>query len=95
MKIEYVTDEPRTTAAGVTAIDLDLDVIGWPDGRVVLDDADEFDLHTELFGYPDATVAAAQATADDLVAAVTARAEPFGSAWELWVRGVVKAPDNA
>lgn len=95
MKIEYVTDEPRTTAAGVTAIDLDLDVIGWPDGRVVLDDADEFEAHTELFGYPDATVAATRATADELVAAVSARAEPFGAAWERWVREVVSASYNA
>jgi protein associated with RNAse G/E len=68
----------------VTAVDLDLDVIRFRDGRVVLDDEDEFAQHQVEFGYPDDVVIRAQATAEFLLDAVRLRTEPFGSAYELW-----------
>ena len=83
-----VTDEPRTNDDTVTAIDLDLDVIAWRDGRVEVEDVEEFELHAEVFAYPASTVAAARATADELVGALTRRQEPFGGAHQRWVDAI-------
>ena len=79
-----VTDEPMREGDIVRAIDLDLDVIRFPDGRVVLDDEDEFAEHQKLFGYPPDIISAAEATARDLLTAVTNRDEPFGIASDRW-----------
>ena len=79
-----VTDEPKVDGDVVRAIDLDLDVIRFPDGRVILDDEDEFREHCTLFGYPDDTIAACEATARELLAAVTNHDEPFGTASDRW-----------
>lgn len=79
-----VTDQPRRDGDVVRAIDLDLDVIRLPDGEVILDDEDEFKEHCTLFGYPADTISTCEATARDLLAAVTNRDEPFGIASERW-----------
>lgn len=80
-----VTDEPLVTEDAVTAVDLDLDVVGWRDGRVDLEDNDEFEKHAALFSYPTKVVTAARVTAQELVTAVRSRDEPFGRAYERWV----------
>ena len=79
-----VTDRPQRDGDVVRAIDLDLDVIRLPDGQVVLDDEDEFQEHCTLFGYPAETISECEATASYLMAAVTNRDEPFGTAAERW-----------
>lgn len=84
-----VTDEPRRTADRVMAIDLDLDVVGWRDGRVDLEDREEFETHIDLFGYPASTVVAARETSEELVEAVSSRREPFARASEPWGRRVI------
>ena len=84
-----VTDDPRLEWDAVRAIDLDLDVIGFRDRPVILDDEDEFEAHVTRFGYPDSTVVEARATAARLVKAVTRRSEPFGSASEPWIARVL------
>ncbi|HEX3828334.1 MAG TPA: DUF402 domain-containing protein [Sporichthyaceae bacterium] len=38
-----VTDAPRRDRDAIRAIDLDLDVLYWRDGRVTIDDEDEFE----------------------------------------------------
>ena len=83
-----VTDQPRQSDEGVKAIDLDLDVVGWPDGRVELEDEDEFELHAAQYGYPAGHVETARATAQFLMTAVAAQEEPFRSAYEQWTRRV-------
>lgn len=80
-----VTDEPLVTEDAVTAVDLDLDVVGWRDGRVDLEDEDEFEKHAALFRYPTTVVLAARVTAQELVTAVRSRDEPFGRAHDRWV----------
>lgn len=80
-----VSTVPVWTGDTVTAVDLDLDVLRLVDGTVVLDDEDEFELHRVELGYPDDVVATAQATAAQLVADVTRRAEPFGAASQSWL----------
>lgn len=44
---------PPTVAEGVIDyVDLDIDIIVWPDGRVVTVDIDEFEANATDFGYP-------------------------------------------
>ena len=61
----------------MTAIDLDLDVVRELDGRVWVDDEDEFAEHQVLFAYPPEVVAAARASCDRLVALVGSAAPPY------------------
>jgi uncharacterized protein len=70
----------------VTMVDLDLDVVRLRrDGRVFVDDEDEFALHQVRYGYPPDVIAAAEEAAAWLLAAVSAGAEPFGSAAQAWL----------
>ena len=80
-----VTDTPQRLADGVRAIDLDLDIVRWRDGRVIVDDEDEFLEHQRVFGYPPDVIAAAEATAAQLFDDVRARTEPFGDAPSAWL----------
>lgn len=70
----------------VTIVDLDLDVCRVrADGRVFLDDEDEFAEHQVRYNYPPEVIAAASTAAARLVDAVTAGAEPFGSRYQDWL----------
>lgn len=71
----------------VTMVDLDLDVLRRRDeSRALLVDEDEFAEHQALYGYPLEVIDAAQATAQRLLAAVTARTGPFNGAHEAWLQ---------
>lgn len=76
----------------LTAIDLDLDVIGRFDGGVFVDDEDEFAEHTALFGYPAEVVEAAVEEAARLVREVgrpePRLGEPLASHWRGVLRGL-------
>ena len=69
----------------VTMVDLDLDVILLRDGSLVLDDEDEFEAHQVELGYPAEVVELARRTADEVLAAVAARTEPFGAVGPAWL----------
>lgn len=47
-------------------VDLDIDIIVWPDGRIVTLDLDEFTENARIFGYPADVVTTAQSTLDDI-----------------------------
>ena len=79
------------SADEVTMIDLDLDVLRRRSGLVELVDEDEFEEHRVRFGYPPDVISQARAAADWLLAAVTARQEPFGSTYQRWLREVTAA----
>lgn len=61
----------------ITMVDLDFDVIRYPDGRVVIDDADEFERNRVELAYPDDVVAFARAEVSRVFAAVQRSAPPF------------------
>ncbi|MCW2780959.1 MAG: hypothetical protein JWR35_1408 [Marmoricola sp.] len=67
-------DEPSGV---VKAVDLDLDVIRGPSGRVWVDDEDEFADHQVQLGYPTDVIDAAMQSCETVLAAVTDRATPF------------------
>lgn len=83
-----VTTIPRWDDGAVTMVDLDLDVICWNNGTVVLEDEDEFAEHQVKYGYPPDVVKAAEAAAQELLAAIHAKAGPFGGAHERWLAEV-------
>ena len=60
------------------------DVIRLRDGRVVVDDEDEFLEHQVSLGYPDQVVTLAQASCDAVVTAVSTDEEPWRSVGHRW-----------
>lgn len=78
-KVEIYCDiatVPRWSDGEVTMIDLDLDVIRMRDGRVILDDEDEFEEHQVRYAYPPDVIENARITAARLMEAVRTRAAP-------------------
>ncbi|WP_406317540.1 DUF402 domain-containing protein [Streptosporangium sp. NBC_01639] len=71
---------PQWSDGQVTMVDLDLDVIRMRDGRIILDDEDEFAEHQVRYAYPPDVIENARTTAARLMKAVTAGSAPFGAA---------------
>ena len=61
----------------VDYIDLDIDVIQWPDGRVDVLDRDDFEVNSLKYGYPDDLKANVEKALDDLLAMIERREFPF------------------
>ena len=87
-----VTTRPAYGAGQVTAVDLDLDVVRYWDGRVAVLDEDEFAEHQVELSYPAELIDQARATCDWLVSAVSARREPFGQAGAAWLARARRPP---
>lgn len=68
----------------VTMIDLDLDVVRFSDGRVILEDEDEFAEHQVALDYPVAWVEAASAAAEWGLDAIARDIEPFSLVAQRW-----------
>jgi hypothetical protein len=68
----------------VRTVDLDLDVIQDPDGRVWVDDEDEFALHQVELGYPNDVVALATASRGRIHGLVEAGVAPFDDSARHW-----------
>lgn len=73
---------PATFVLGVDGpevhfVDLDLDVLVWPDASCVVTDEDDFAANGARYGYSSATVRAARAAVAALIAAVRDRRPPF------------------
>jgi hypothetical protein len=80
-----VTTRPTLDDGTVRAVDLDLDVVRWRDGRVEVLDEDEFAEHQVRYGYPPEVISDAERTASALLSAVTSGAEPFGRVCRAWL----------
>ncbi|AEV82435.1 hypothetical protein ACWT_1417 [Actinoplanes sp. SE50] len=90
---DVITPARRTRPHEFTVIDLDIDVIRLrPDGRVVIDDEDEFAAHRIRFGYPAQVVAEATAAAATLQAALSGGAEPFATHYREWLTRAAALP---
>ncbi|HYZ93479.1 MAG TPA: DUF402 domain-containing protein [Actinomycetota bacterium] len=70
------------------AIDLDLDVARFRDGRIELLDEDEFEEHRAAFAYPDDVAERALTTAQSVLDAMRERREPFDSAGFRWLEQI-------
>jgi hypothetical protein len=81
-----MTTPPEWHGMTLRAVDLDLDVVRGLDGRVWVDDEDEFAEHRVAFGYPEDVVADAEATAERFRTAVASRRTPFdGTTHRVWL----------
>ncbi|MGI5269921.1 DUF402 domain-containing protein [Nonomuraea sp. CA-218870] len=80
-----VTTVPEWRDAQITMLDLDLDVIRMRDGRLFLDDEDEFAEHQLTLGYPSSIIRQAEETAHWLLQAVGRHQDPFGGAHARWL----------
>ncbi|GAA3445346.1 DUF402 domain-containing protein [Planomonospora venezuelensis] len=83
-----ITTVPEWRGDEVTMVDLDLDVIRKRDGRIYLDDEDEFEEHQVRYAYPAEVITSARASADHLMKAVTGYTAPF-AAPPRWLDHVV------
>jgi protein associated with RNAse G/E len=84
-----VTTVPQWHDGEVTMVDLDLDVLRFRDGRVHLDDEDEFAEHQVSYGYPDDIINQAERSAAWLMEAVSGATGPFAGAHEPWLSLVI------
>lgn len=80
-----VTTPPVWDGTTVSMVDLDLDVVLFRDGRLELDDEDEFAGHQASLGYPPEVVDLAERAAKDLLEAVGARRAPFDGTAAHWL----------
>jgi uncharacterized protein len=91
-----ITDRPvlEGGAAGAVlrAVDLDLDVVLRHDGRIYVDDEDEFEEHRVEYGYPEDAVTAALASCRAVLAAITAEEEPWRSVGHRWTARAAEQP---
>lgn len=69
----------------VSMVDLDLDVVLLVNGKLLIDDEDEFEDHRQSLGYPPEIVTLAQSTTAAVFDAVAAGDEPFGSVGHTWL----------
>jgi protein associated with RNAse G/E len=69
----------------VRCVDLDLDVIRETDGRIWIDDEDEFELHQITLDYPADVIDAAARSCQDVFDAMTAGEAPFDGSAYRWI----------
>lgn len=80
-----ITTPARWHGTVLHAVDLDLDVVRGFNGRVVVDDEDEFAEHQVAYGYPDHVIAAARASCSRVHRAVCARQAPYDGSHSAWL----------
>jgi hypothetical protein len=76
----------------VTAVDLDLDVVMRPDGRVELLDEDEFIENGAAMAYPEHVVDQARAAAASVHQVMESRGEPFAAIGAGWLERAEDLP---
>ena len=86
-----MTTPPVWAGAEVSMVDLDLDVVLRRDGSLILDDEDEFDDHRVALRYPAEIVELARRSAAEVLAAVSAGAEPFAQVGHRWLGTLAEA----
>ena len=80
-----ITTPPVWDGAVLRAVDLDLDVVCGPTGRVWIDDEDEFADHRVRFGYPEDVARGAMTACDRVHAAVVDARAPYDGSAATWL----------
>jgi uncharacterized protein len=80
-----ITTPPFWDGPVVRAVDLDLDVVRGVDGRVWIEDEDEFAEHRVKLGYPDDIASAAETSCTRIHAAVLRSEAPYDGSHEPWL----------
>lgn len=84
LKAHYsnITMPPTFENGVLDYVDLDIDVVVWPDGRVEVLDRDDFEENGLKYAYPDDLVQNAEAALSELLATIERREFPFAGAAE-------------
>ncbi|WP_229072299.1 DUF402 domain-containing protein [Actinoplanes sp. DH11] len=83
---DVTTPAEQTGPAQFTVIDLDIDVLRMrPDGRVLIDDEDEFTHNRTRFAYPPDVVEQALAATAELSSGLATNTEPFATHYQTWL----------
>lgn len=69
----------------VTIVDLDLDVIAWNDGKIMIDDEDEFEDHQSRCHYSREAIALARDACAAVQLLLRQGSEPFGEVADRWL----------
>ncbi|GAA0537114.1 hypothetical protein GCM10010172_18100 [Paractinoplanes ferrugineus] len=86
MYCDVTTPAEWTGPAELTVIDLDIDLVRYrADGRVEVEDEDEFAEHRITLGYPDEIVEGALRAMGELREALTKGKEPFHDHYRTWL----------
>jgi uncharacterized protein len=80
-----ITTPPFWDGSTLRMVDLDLDVLRGEDGRVWIEDQDEFADHQVALGYPPEVVALAEASGDRVHRAIVDQAPPYDGSHERWL----------
>ena len=86
--VDIVTPPVWVSDSRYEMIDLDLDVVVRRDGRVEVEDEDEFTVHQLELSYTEEMIRAAQEETVRIVAALEARQEPFFAVAATWLAEV-------
>jgi uncharacterized protein len=68
-------------------IDLDIDIVQWPEGLTQVLDMDDFEMNSEIYAYPDSVRRLALQAVDHLIEAIKNCDFPFGKATENCFNG--------
>ncbi|MDJ0953137.1 MAG: DUF402 domain-containing protein [Acidimicrobiia bacterium] len=85
---------PSWNGSTVTMVDVDLDIMRAADGRVAIEDEDEFEQHQVEMDYPQRLIDTARATTARIALAVESRHEPFGAVGESWMAKAVSLAEG-
>jgi uncharacterized protein len=86
---DVITPPRWTGPAEITVVDLDIDLVRYrPDGRVEVEDEDEFAEHRATMGYPPEIVDGALGGAAELRTALSRDEEPFATHYREWLARV-------
>jgi hypothetical protein len=79
LKAHYanITMPPTFTNGVIDYVDLDIDVVAWPDGRVDVLDRDDFEKNKVTYGYSDEVIGSAETAVTELLEIVERREFPF------------------
>ena len=83
--VDIVLPPSWRTSACLQVVDLDLDVIRHVDGRVSLEDEDDFARHSTSLQYPSSVISSARRAATDVVRSIEGHANPFGEQPSRWL----------
>lgn len=84
--VDIVTPPVWVTQNRYEMIDLDLDVVRRQDGRVEIEDEDEFEVHQARYRYSEEMITRAMETTNRIVTALDERREPFFEVAASWLR---------
>ena len=85
-----ITTPPFWDGPVLRAVDLDLDVVRGVDGRVWIEDEDEFAEHRVELGYPDDVASAAEKSCARVHAAVLRAEAPYDGSHEPWLAAMTQ-----